>query len=191
MYFASTDPVTKLLGVQVMHWILHRFFIIALILSPFATVAATPEQLIELRDAVVPDTCAPAGDPGLGPITQVQLGAEGRLYLVPCRTTFADVLSVAILERTDRLRALVFPDPGVDFADTWEHARMNRIGVTYLLSSPGTTPTEELVSTSRIAPGLGSGNILRLYAFDDGSPVLKRLAIQLDGRKPINLWDAP
>jgi hypothetical protein len=68
---------------------------------------------------------------------------------------------------------------------------MSRIGVTTLLHSPFVTSTGELASTARIAPGLGSGHILRLYAFDDGSPVLKRFAIELDGSKPINLWQAP
>ena len=166
-------------------------FILALALSSAPTQAATPEQLHALRDRVVPDTCASPGDPSLGPISQTQLGTEKRLYLVPCRTTFANVLSVVILERPGRLSALVFPAPGFSFGETWEDARMNRITVTMLLHSPVVTPEGELVSSERIPPGLGTGYILRRYAFEDASPVLKQFAIELDDRKPIELWDDP
>ena len=170
---------------------LTRLVIIALVLSSTPTLAATPEQLIELRDAVAPDTCDTPGDPSLGPISQTQLDSAERLYLVPCRTTFADVLSVVILERSGKLSALVFPSPGFSFGETWEDARMNRIGVTRLLHSPFVTPAGELVSSERIPPGLGAGYILQRYAFDDGSPVLKQFSIELDGRKPIELWESP
>ena len=170
---------------------LTRPFILALALSSAPVPAATPEQRHALRDAVVPDTCTPPGDPSLGPISQAQLDTGERLYLVPCRTTFANVLSVVILERSGKLSVLVFPAPGFSYGETWEDASMSRIGVTSLLPSPVVTPAGELTSSERIPPGLGAGYVLRRYAVEDGNPVLKQFAIELDGRKPIKLWEAP
>ncbi len=160
-------------------------------LVPLASRAATPAQLFALRDAAVQGACAPAGDSSLGPISASALGADARLYVVPCRTTFADVLSVVVLEHAGALRAVVFPDPGAAFGKTWEDARMNRIGVTSLLPSPGLAPSGELVASLRIAPGVGAGHVVQRYVFEDGTPVLTRFSIERDGRPPIVLWSAP
>ena len=101
-----------------MYWKPTSLLLAALALAPISIRAATHEQLYELRDAALPDTCAPAGAPGLGPITQGPLSDETQLYLVPCRTTFADVLSVVLLEHSGRLRVLAFPDPRFVLGDT-------------------------------------------------------------------------
>jgi len=168
---------------MLVHWL-----VLGAICSPFATFAAPPDQLFVLRDMAVADGCAPAGDPALGTIDEAAFGTGARLYIVPCRATFADVMSVVIVERSGALRTVAFPDPGVAFGNTWKEARMNRIGVAALLSSPRLLPDGTLVASSRIAPGLGAGHVVQHYAFEEGVPVLTRFTIELDGQPPIVLW---
>lgn len=162
-----------------------------LVSLPISAVAATPAQLFALRDAAVTEACVPPGDPGLGPIVEAPLGAEGRLHIVPCRSTFADVMSVVVLARAGTLRALYFPEPGATFDAAGQGARMDRLGVTALLSSPRVAADGALVASARIAPGMGNGYLVQYYVLDDGQPVLTRFAIERDGHAPIVLWSAP
>jgi hypothetical protein len=166
---------------------------LGLVLAAGAAMAASDAALRAARDAAAPGECdiAPSAAQ-LGRIRKAELpDGGGTLYLVPCRSTAFDIVSVAVLERSARLRALVFPDPGFARKDGWGTARMARIGVTDTLLSPTIAPgSATLTSSARIPPGMGSGVITKSYRIDGGQPELLRYAIVLDGRAPIVLWQS-
>lgn len=156
--------------------------------------AASRDVLLALRDAAVADECDTAQAAAhLGKIHETELpDGGGTLYLVPCRSTAFDIVSVAVLERNGHLRALVFPDPVFARKGNWSEARMARIAVTSMLLSPAIAPARAILTTSaRIPPGLGMGVVEKSYRIEHGMPELLRYAILLDGRAPIVLWQAP
>ena len=151
--------------------------VLGLMLAVGPAMAASDAALRAARDAVAPGECDIArSDAQFGRIRKAELpDGGGTLYLVPCRSTAFDIVSVAVLERGGRLRALVFPDPGFARVDGWETARMTRIGVTDTLLSPTIAPGDAtLTSTERIPPGMGSGVITKSYRIDSGQPELLR-----------------
>lgn len=150
--------------------------------------AATLEALLAHRDATAPDRCERVWQLPANGINSRHIGGGSTLYVVPCRSTFADVISMGVIEQDGTLRTLSFPDPGLALGPGWQNARLNRIGVTTLLSSPRWRDDGTLVSSNRMAPGMGDGYIVRHYRFDDGSPVLSRFAIEQPGQTDITLW---
>lgn len=153
--------------------------------------AATPEALFAHRDATAPDRCERVGQLSANGIDSRHIGGGSTLHVVPCRSTFADVISMVLIEQDGALNTLSFPDPGLALDTGWQNARLNRIGVTTLLSSPRWRDDGTLVSSNRMAPGMGDGYIVRYYRFDDGAPVLSRFAIERPGQAEITLWSQP
>lgn len=153
--------------------------------------AATPEALYAQRDAATGDACVPMARLADGGTDFHPLEDGTALHVVPCRATFADVISVVILERDGVLRTLHFPDPGMRMGSRWQDARMDRIGVTTWLSSPTMHDDGSLVSRQRIAPGMGDGDIVQRYRIEDGSPVLSHFTIERVSEPAITLWSLP
>lgn len=153
--------------------------------------AVTPEALYAQRDASSPARCAPVDRWPSGEIASRALDDDTMLYIVPCRSTFADVIALVVMARGGALRTLSFPEPGFALGDRWEDARLDRLGVTVELSSPRLTHDGALVSRHRIAPGLSDGAIVMRYTFKEGSPVLSRFAIERPGKPTMTLWPLP
>lgn len=163
--------------------------LIALAARPGAPFAASADQLAAIRDAAAPGECT--GTDALGGVGEEVLASGDRLYLVPCRATFANILQVVVLEHDGQLHALSFPDPGYESGSDGAQPRLSRIGVTTTLPDPQLTPEGRLAARLRLPPGLGTGWVLKLFAIDDGNPVLLRFAIEFDAGAPVVIWQAP
>ena len=163
--------------------------------------AAEDAQLLKLRDSAHPALCdLKPGDPPYTGIKRFVLAGTPRttLYVVPCRASAFDVYDVLFIGDGGRLRPLYFARPGFELptnghgAGAWAKARMTRIGVTAMLSAPEVNKGKGTITTgSRIAPGLGQGELSLTYRIEQGSVVLVRFAALLDGKKPIIIWRSP
>lgn len=163
--------------------------------------AAEGARLLKLRDVAYPALCdLKKGDAAYTGIQRFVLAETPKttLYVVPCRASAFDVYDVAFIDHGGQLRPLYFALPGFTLpthrngAEAWAKVRMTQIGVTAMLSALEINKADGTITTcTRIAPGLGQGELSLTYRIEHGSVVLVRFAAVLDGKKPITIWQPP
>ncbi|MFZ7092301.1 hypothetical protein [Primorskyibacter sp. 2E233] len=161
---------------------------IAAILSAGLAHAAEDDALLALRDALAPGECSLPGDVISQPF------GNGVLHQMPCRTTFADELSVMVFEIDGRLMPLSFAQPSFEFdygpdeLINWSRPNLGAIHSSPLLSSGFVRPEEMLIeSASRIAPGMGEGAFVYRYAVSEWGAALESAAVSLDSGE-VTIW---
>ena len=168
----------------------------AILLFGIPAQAAGDMQVLKLRDADHPGQCdLKPGDSAYTGIERIALAGAPKttLLVVPCLATASDLFDVVFVEDGRVLRPMYFANPSFDLPDDndWLKARMTQIGVTAIISSPEVDKATRTISTeSLIAPGLGAGVLALTYKVRDGSAALVRFAVDLDGKRPIIIWQA-
>ena len=154
-------------------------------------------RLLKLRDADHPGLCDL--EPGDGPYTGIErvvLAGTPRttLLVVPCLATASSLFHVVFVEDGGLPRPLYFAIPDLDPPDDndWSKARMTQIRVAAMITSPNIDKATGTINTATlIAPGLGTGVLSLAYNVRDGSAALVHFAVDMDGKPPIILWQAP
>ena len=111
-----------------------------------------------------------------------------------CLATASSLFHVVFVEDGGLPRPLYFAIPDLDPPDDndWSKARMTQIRVAAMISSPNIDKATGTINTATlIAPGLGTGVLSLTYNVRNGSAALVRFAVDMDGKPPIILWQAP
>lgn len=164
----------------------------ALFLTATNALAATPDQLNDLRERTLPGQCLDQAK------VQTHQISRGTLYQMACRNLATESLDIFILEDATGLKILRFPDlqlqPGRSATGTDDWAASLHLGIetTAPIPAPVVSPIANILrSTHRIAPGTGTGHLTSTYRLEQGGPVLESVIHASDDGTTTSIWPKP